>query len=346
MNMMRALFLLLLCSAHAFVFGQSTFFELEGQRVPAGGKLSFKLPVRSPDGDSTYLPVTIINGKKPGPVLGLIAGVHGYEYPPIIALQGLPSLLDPAAISGTVVIVHIANVQAFLGRSIYYNPADHKNLNRVFPGRQDGTITECIAWTISRKLFPRFNYFVDVHAGDGSEDLHPYVGYVAFGKQTGAAKKMAEALGFDWIIRSERNIADSLPTQYASSEAVAQGIPAVAIECGRQGMVTKEDVEKINGGLLNMMRALDILSGEARPPQAAINITKRVTINSRHSGIFYSHCKSGQLISKGMQLGYVTDLWGRHLEDIVSPVDGFIVYMISTPPINEGELLFNLAVYP
>ncbi len=344
--MIRSIFLILLCSAPTFIFGQSPFFELEGQRAPAGEKLSFKLPVRSPDGDSTYLPITVIHGKKPGPVLGLIAGVHGYEYPPIIALQGLPSLLDPAAISGTVVIVHIANVQAFLGRSIYYNPADHKNLNRVFPGRDDGTITECIAWTISRKLFPHFDYFVDVHAGDGSEDLHPYVGYVVSGKQTAAAKKMAEAMGFDWIMRAERNITAGVPTQYSTSEAVAQGIPAVAIECGKQGIVTREDIAKINGGLLNMMRALEMLSGEAKPPQAAINITKRITINSRHSGIFYSDRKSGQLISKGMQLGYVTDLWGRRLEDIISPVDGFIVYMISTPPINEGELLFNLAVYP
>jgi predicted deacylase len=288
------------------------------------------------------MPITVIHGRKPGPVLGLIAGIHGCEYPPIIALQQLPLLLDPATISGTVILVHLANVSAFLGRSVYYNPTDHKNLNRVFPGNKNGSITECIAWTISHKLFPRFNFFIDVHAGDASEDLHPYVGYVVYGQQTATAKKMAEAMGFEWIMRSERSFADSLPTQYATSEAIAQGIPAVAIECGKLGVVTRAEVEKINDGLMNVMRALQLLPGKPAPVNKAIEITKRVTINSEYTGIFYSDYKSGQLIKKGMRLGIITDLFGKPLHEVISPVDGFIIYMIATPPVNKGELLFNL----
>jgi predicted deacylase len=329
----------------AIVFAQPSFF-LAGHQVKPGEKLSFNLLVTSSSGDSTYMPITVIHGRKPGPVLGLLAGIHGYEYPPIIALQQLPALLDPAYISGTVVLVHIANVSAFLGRSVYYNPVDHKNLNRVFPGNKNGTITDCIAWTISHELFPRFNYLIDVHAGDASEDLHPYVGYVVYGQQTIAAKKMAEAMGFDWIMRSERNIADSLPTQYATSEAVAQGIPALAIECGKLGVVTRTEVDKIKKGIINVMRTLQLLPGTPAPANMPIEITRRVTINSQHSGIFYSDFKSGQLIRKGMKLGVITDLLGKHLQDIISPVDGFIVYMVSTPPINKGELLFNLGQYP
>lgn len=343
--MIKLILSIVLCDLCSFVFGQQRTFLLAGHEVKAGEKLSFNMPVRSQSGDSTYLPVTVIHGRKPGPVLGLIAGIHGYEYPPIIALQQLPPLLDPADISGTIVLVHIANVSAFLGRSVYYNPVDHKNLNRVFPGNKNGTITECIAWTISHELFPRFNYLIDVHAGDASEDLHPYVGYVVFGEQTATAKKMAEAMGFDWVIRAERNIADSLPTQYATSEAIAQGIPAVAIECGKLGVVTRPETEKINMGLINVMRTLQLLPGKSTPADVAIEITRRVTINSEHTGIFYSDCKSGQLIRKGMKLGVITDLFGRHLKDVISPVDGFIIYMIGTPPINKGELLFNLGQY-
>jgi predicted deacylase len=343
--MKKILLLLISFGCCALVFAQQPAFVLSGHPVKAGEKLSFNMQITSPSGDSTIIPVTIIHGKKPGPVLGLIAGIHGYEYPPIIALQKLPSLVDPAYVSGTIVLVHIANVSAFLGRSVYYNPVDHKNLNRVFPGNKNGTITERIAWTIAHELFPRFNYFIDVHAGDASEDLHPYVGYVVYGQQTEAAKKMAEAMGFDWIIRSERKFADSLPTQYATSEAVAQGIPALAIECGRLGVVTDAEVEKINNGLLNVMRTLKLLPGTPNPANVAIDITKRVTINSEYTGIFYSDCKSGQMIRKGMKLGFITDLFGKHLQDIISPVDGFIIYMIATPPVNKGELLFNLGEY-
>lgn len=343
--MVKSILSIVLCSLCSFVFGQQRPFVLAGHQVNAGEKVSFNMTVKAPSGDSTFLPITVINGAKPGPIMGLLGGIHGYEYPPIIALQKLPALLDPANISGTVVIVHIANVNAFLGRSVYYNPADHKNLNRVFPGRKDGTITECIAWTISHELLPRFSYLVDVHAGDASEDLHPYVGYVAFGQQTETARKMAEAMGFDWIIRSERNINDSLPTQYTTSEALAQGIPALAIECGKLGVVEHAEVDKINRGLINVMRTLKILPGKPFSTDVAIEITQRVTINSEHTGIFYSDCKSGQLIRKGMKLGVITDFFGKHLQDIISPVDGFVIYMIGTPPINKGELLFNLGLY-
>lgn len=90
------------------------------------------------------------------------------------------------------------------------------------------------------------------------------------------------------------------------------------------------------------MRTLQLLPGTPTAANVSIEITKRVTINSEYTGIFYSYCRSGQLIRKGMKLGIITDLFGKPLQDIISPVDGFIIYMIGTPPINKGELLFNL----
>ena len=83
----------------------------------------------------TQIPVTTIEGAQPGPTLALIAGNHGYEYPPILALQQLRTEIDAAALSGTVILVHVANMPSFLGRTVYFSPVDGKNLNRVYPGR-------------------------------------------------------------------------------------------------------------------------------------------------------------------------------------------------------------------
>src|SRR5260370_42609571 len=93
----------------------------------------------------TQFPITTIRGSHPGPVLALIAGNHGYEYPPILALQKLRSQIDPAKVCGTIVMVHVANMPSFLGRTVYFSPIDGKNLNRVYPGRKDGTVSERIA---------------------------------------------------------------------------------------------------------------------------------------------------------------------------------------------------------
>ena len=151
-------------------------FVFHNQSIKAGTKRSMLLPVVAGT-DSTVIPVTVFHGAKDGPVLGIIAGVHGYEYPPIVAAQQFAQTLDPTQLSGTVILVHLANVPSFLGRRIQYNPLDGKNLNRVFPGKADGTITECMAWLLGNDIIGRCNYVIDVHAGDAQDDLRPYAGY-------------------------------------------------------------------------------------------------------------------------------------------------------------------------
>ena len=103
-----------------------------------------------PDGvdPGTRIPVSVFNGAKPGPVLALIAGTHGSEYTSIVALQRVRARLDPARLAGSVILVHMANPTTFYGRRIYFSP-DGKNLNRVYPGQADGTISQRIAYAIT-----------------------------------------------------------------------------------------------------------------------------------------------------------------------------------------------------
>src|SRR3982074_2077023 len=138
----------------------------------------------------TQIPVTTIRGAGPGPVLALIAGNHGYEYPPILALQRLRTLIDPAKLKGTIIMVHVANMPSFLGRTVYFSPVDGKNLNRVYPGRKDGTVSERIAYAITTEVIEKADYVVDLHCGDGNESLRPY-SYQTITPD----KKMNEAIG-------------------------------------------------------------------------------------------------------------------------------------------------------
>src|ERR1700733_10234120 len=123
----------------------------------------------------TQIPVTTIQGAGPGPTLALIAGNHGYEYPPILALQRLHAEIDSAALNGTVILVHVANMPSFLGRTVYFSPVDGKNLNRVYPGKVDGTVSERIAHAITDEIIEKADYVLDLHCGDGNEWLRPYV---------------------------------------------------------------------------------------------------------------------------------------------------------------------------
>jgi len=319
-------------------------FVFQNQTIKAGSKLSVLLPIT--DGkDSTVIPVTVFHGTKKGPVLGIIAGVHGYEYPPIVAAQQFAQTLDPTLLSGTVLLVHLANVPAFLGRRINVNPLDGKNLNRVFPGKADGTITERMAWTLSNAIIARCNYVVDVHAGDANENLRPYSGYYNYVDTPALSeqgRQMAVALGFPYVIQfGNEPTLQGQPALYCSREAVKRGIPAADIECGRFGMAEAENVALIKQALHNLLVHLRIAEGTLPTTSAPYLIKQRTFIDSEHTGFFYPQVKAGEFIAKGRKLGTITDLFGTPVADIMAP-DGVVLMLSSTPPINKGETLFSI----
>src|SRR2546430_12547602 len=121
----------------------------------------------------TRVPLTIVRGREPGPTLALIAGTHGDEVAPIIALQRVRRELDPARLGGTVLLVHVANLPSFLRRTVYYSPSGGKNLNRVFPGKRAGTVSERTAVAIPPASLHLADYLVDLHARIGNDSLRP-----------------------------------------------------------------------------------------------------------------------------------------------------------------------------
>jgi predicted deacylase len=319
-------------------------FLFNGQAVAPGHKFSTLLQVT--DGrDTAVVPVTVFHGRRPGPVLGIIAGVHGYEYPPILAAQQLARELDPAELRGTVLLVHLANVPGFLGRRIQVNPQDGKNLNRVFPGRADGTITERLAWHLSNDIIGRCTHVIDVHSGDAQDDLRPYAGYYHYfntPELSETGRQMASALGFPYVVQfgNEASLKDQ-PATYCSREAIKRGIPAVDIECGRFGLPEPEMVSQIKQALYRLLGHLDI-AGEKPAASTPLLIAHRTTVSSTHTGFFYPLVKAGELVHKGRNLGYVTDLFGTPVADVVAPINGVVLYMTATPPISQGESLFSI----
>jgi uncharacterized protein len=326
------------------LWAQTPFFFQE-QSIAPGTHQQFKLPVA--DGkDTTFIPVSVLHGSQPGPVLGITAGVHGYEYAPILAAQQIAQQIDPATLSGTVILVHLANVPSFLGRSPYVNPLDQKNLNRVFPGKADGTLTEQIAYQITQEVIARSDYFLDMHSGDAPEDLRPYVGYYSsecFPEASQQGEAMARALGFDHIVvfdvPTERI---DEPSLYCSQEAFHRQIPAVDIECGRLGTVQTQDVEPIVNGVMNLLRYLEMTEGATYSLEAPIMIRDRPSVISPQDGIFYPLKNSGEYVAEGMKVGYITDFFGENPVDVVANASGIILYMIGTPPISKGETVVRI----
>jgi uncharacterized protein len=325
-------------------------FLLAGRMIPAGERLDIDLPVAAGTSDpATYVPITVLHGAQPGPVLALTMGVHGYEFAPILGGQALLSRLDPRGLSGTIILVRIAHVEAFEHRVPYVNPYDRKNLNRVFPGRSDGTQSERIAWALTTEVVRRCDLHVELHGGDGAEWLEAFVG--VYGGRLATAqypksREMGLALRFQNIVKYSMETQEQIDRgRSLNRQAVADGKPTVLIEIGENGRREAAFVDPIVTGIENLLRALRMTSGTAANPRQDTRwFDGTNSADATMTGILTPTASHGRMVSKGEVIGIVRDYAGRLREEVRSPVDGYAMYGLAGPPVRAGESVATIAL--
>ena len=332
------IFLPLLCGMTA-LYVSAADFTVGELSVPPGEQVSgfIKVPVGIDEGSE--IPVTIAHGVSDGPVLALIAGIHGYEYPPITALQAVRAQLDPAVLSGTIIMVHIANMPSFLGRTVYYGPVDGKNLNRVFPGDPKGSLSQRTAHLLTTEVIDQADYLVDLHAGDGNEALRPYVYMPVTGDAAFDAKieGLAVAFGLDHIVMDTGPQSASGPSLYTDQTAIERGIPAITTETGQSGSNNPYWVELAERGIWNVLRHLNMIAEDEVANTGITWLSDYTVVKSPQSGIFRAVTRDGYAVAEGAALGVLLDFFGNELATVRAPFSGVVNYVISTPPVSKGE---------
>ncbi|MEA3479921.1 MAG: succinylglutamate desuccinylase/aspartoacylase family protein [Bacteroidota bacterium] len=330
------------------VYAQETEQFAIGDLVAVPGqKVTGKLIIEKGSDAGSFIPVSIVCGEKPGPVLTMTAGVHGTEYVPVIALQKILREIDPAELSGVLVLVHVTNVPSFLGRGVYSNPIDSLNLNRVFPGKMDGTFSERLAYTLTNEIIGKSDYYIDLHGGEFNERVLNYL-YFYYGcpdkELCRQSRLMAHAMGNTHLIPFDySSVPDSMPSEYTDFEAMRRGIPSIAVEYGDMGKVDPEILEFAIKGIMNVMRTIGMLKGEPFVVKQPFYLLDEYSMESESDGIFYSLVDKGDLVEEAALLGYVTDFWGNKLEEFRAPFSGIVYKTNSSPAINKGEHVIKMA---
>jgi hypothetical protein len=333
--MLSILFLLAVSAA----MGQTAGFSVGSIQARGGEAASGMLSVLSGmDGDAE-IPVTILRGSRPGPTLALVAGNHGYEYTPVLASQRLRATLDPKRLAGTVILVHLANPPSFFARTIYFSPVDRKNLNRVYPGKRDGTLSERIAYAITREIIEKSDYLVDLHCGDGNEWLRPYSYQAVTGdkKMDDAIAAMALAFGLEYIVLDEGRPKDSAASVYCSTTAITRGKPALTVESGYLGNTDEESIGRLTSGVENLLRHLRMMEGEVKRLDHPVYLSPALVVPSPETGVLFPKAGRDQTVRKGALLAEIRDLFGRPLAEVRSPLDGIVLYIVATPPIVKDQ---------
>lgn len=334
---------ILLAACGTTAFAQSAFIVGTANAQP-GQKATGFIEVPAGTDAATSIPVAVVRGARPGPVLALVSGSHGTEYASIIALEKVIQSLDPAQVSGTVIIVPLVNIPSFEQKVPHLNPVDGKSMNRFYPGKQDGTQTERASWLITRQIVERCDYLIDYHGGDLDENLRPYAYWPKSGnaKQDTITHDMALAFGLDHIIIWSDRPKDPNASRYLDNTANTRGKPAIAVEAGYAGTVNADDVALLVDGTFSVMRYLKMLPGAATMVEHPVWIGKIDTVASDQPGIFYPLVQRGTYVEQGMKIGYVTDYFGKVVYEAHAPAAGVITYICAVPSMKKGDTIANV----
>jgi len=310
------------------------------------GREHLELTIGS-NSSQTVMPITVITGAQTGPTLLVLAGIHGSEYSPIIATQRLAPSIDPKTISGSVIFVHIANMPAYLGRTIYISPVDNKNLNRVFPGSSKGTLSEQIAHFVTSELYPLADAVLDMHSGDGNEQLIPsWTGYYAKAgskKVIASSQAMAHAFGIQHIVEFQWELGTVRDAIWAGSAAIAMDIPSIDVEAGGMGIIDEPAIASIMLGVRRVMAHLGMTDETFKPLPEPVIIRERSSVKAPQNGSWTPLIDAGEQVVKNQLIGFLTDWHGRRIFEARAPIDGLLLLRLEAPPVNSGETLATIA---
>ena len=296
-----------------------------------GAKMAGFLEV---SGTEARMPVTLVNGAEDGPTVGISGGIHGAEYPGIEAAIRFARELNPRAVRGAVIVIHIASLAAFHARSIYVSPLDGKNLNRQFPGNPEGTATEKMADTIFKGVIAQSDYYIDLHGGDMIEALVPFTIYSKTGNNQvdRVSAELAALFGIKYVVSSA--------TQGGTYSAAARaGKPAILAEAGGVGILDEDSVQTHLGGLRNVLRHLGVLPGEAERFKDVRVLEKFPWVRSEHTGLFYSRVKVGDQVEEGQLVGEIKDYFGDPVARVLAPASGIVLFPVTSLATNPGDPL-------
>jgi uncharacterized protein len=297
--------------------------------------------------DAGYdIPVAVIHGARPGPVLAVVAGSHGSEYTSIVAVQQLISGTNPAEMAGTLILVPIVNVPSFEQITPHLNPTDNKNMNRFYPGNPNGTQTERASNVITKEVVEKCDHLIDLHGGDLDENLRPYSYWSVTGnqQQDEASKAIAIAFGLPYIIVSKDRPKDPNASRFLENTATTRGKPSITAEAGRSGPVDASEVAMLERGVRNVMAHLEMWTASAAPPVTPVWIDPLVNITAEQNGVFHPAVDRAANVAKGAKIGVVTDYLNRPLKEIVAPEAGTIMFIRAVPSLKQGDTIASIGV--
>jgi len=320
-------------------------FHFEGTEIAPGTGKEVSLNLGDgPAGNTRSMPVYIIHGTRPGPVLALTAGIHGDELNGVSVAHHLIHGDDHIAgtdddrisreeLAGTVICVPVVNIEGMLLEQ--RGAPDNKDINRLFPGKKQGNQSQRIAYALFQSVVKRADYLIDLHSAPHSRTNLPHV-RANFDRKE--CMELARAFGTQIILHSKG------PKGSLRRTATSEGTPTILLEAGTAHRFEMDAVHAGIEGVLNVMGHLGMIEREVRLPAVRLLVRRSKWARAEAGGLLYSLVNAGDHVKKGQEIALVTDPLGEQTHSIESPRTGVIVGLALNPLIRAGDPIANIVL--
>jgi predicted deacylase len=300
------------------------------------------------DASPVEVPVMLINGQKPGVCLWIQGGNHGNEYVGPMAIQDLYHT-DPKDISGALVLLPVINVLAFRAGT-RGAPQDGLDMNRIWPGKSIEQAmhiyahSEIVVHTLVQYMNEVADAAIDCHSGGSPHLMSPYAQFFVSEDLELAEKCRGMAISTGLPLIWETVVTDYAQKAPGSVSTFLNkvGKPSITVEVGGQGRVFKEDKEIMLSSLQGVAQFLQILSGNPRSSVKQRFVSKGNWLRASRGGLLNQLVAPLEQVEKGKPMAQVFDLYGRILEEIISPADGVVIGHRTRSTVNTGEYVCNV----
>ncbi len=297
--------------------GESTSLEIEVARLPSGTPIT--------------LPVHIIRSKTDGPTVLLSGGMHGDEVNGIeIVRRYLNRDLSEKLLCGSIIAMPIINVYGFINFARYV--PDGKDVNRSFPGKEDGSLASMVAHVLTTEILPQIDFGMDFHTGGSSRTNFPQMRYENGDE---LAKEISDAFAAPFTLNSKviegsfRETAKNL------------GKTVVVFEGGETLRIDPKTVEEGLKGIARVLHHFGMME-KTFPKKKTRFFNDSHWIRAEVSGLFRHKKESGNKVKVGQTLGYISSPTNDYSVKVKCPYDGYIIGHNNFPLIHKGDALFHI----
>jgi predicted deacylase len=288
---------------------------------------------RMPDGSMLAIPVNVLAGRRAQPVALAVAGHHGDEHEGPAALAHLWRELDPATLAGTALLVPILNPPAFRANA-RKGPDDRVDINRIFPGDAQGTITHRIAHRFMKEIAGRADFIVSMHGWSTGYVVLPYVEFPSKARTTEASRQGATAFGLEYL-----NPLEAGPGRLLT-EASVRGIPIIEVEIGGMGVTTTDGRLLYERGVVNLLRHLGLADGAVAAGRR--RLVSRHEIPAPTGGLFLREVEVGDVVNVGQRLATIADLHAEPVASVTATASGVVGVLCMTASVSPGQLVVTI----